>query len=256
MSQLIDKLPASIQDAYEILLQRCRDPYFARKVFQIVLVAGRPLTLDEMDVALKVSEHTSSYADLELEGPSRMEDILLTRCSLIISIVQSKVYFIHQTVKDFLLQIIGFEPPAGSTWQQSLRLEESHDIMAEICLRSITFSEIRLDRVNLCNALLPEDIRDIGDNRGMKSDRYWQRYAFLSYAAVYLADHYRNTRNSKYLGIITRFLEISSHRSVFGETASNYGTTLHAASAGGHESIVKKKPELTPKAYSCITHCI
>ncbi|KAL9023939.1 MAG: hypothetical protein Q9196_006870, partial [Gyalolechia fulgens] len=90
MNQLIDKLPEGIQDAYETLLQKCPEPSFARKVLQIVLVAARPLTVEEIDVALHVNEHTSSYDDLELEGSSRLEEMLPTRCGLMISIVQSK----------------------------------------------------------------------------------------------------------------------------------------------------------------------
>lgn len=87
MNQLIDKLPADIQDAYKVLLQRCPEPSFARKVLKIVLVASRPLTVDEIDVTLHVNEHISSYDNLELEGRSRLEDILPTRCGLIISII-------------------------------------------------------------------------------------------------------------------------------------------------------------------------
>ncbi len=113
MNELIDHLPASIQESYEILLQRCPDSLFARKVLRVVLVARRPLTLDEMDVTLKVSEKTSSYPDLELEGASRIRETLPSRCGLMLSIVESKVYFIHQIVKDFLLGKIGIKPPTG-----------------------------------------------------------------------------------------------------------------------------------------------
>ncbi|KAL8899297.1 MAG: hypothetical protein Q9207_006267 [Kuettlingeria erythrocarpa] len=233
MNQLIDELPANIADAYEILLQRCPEPSFARKVLQIVLVAGRPLTVKEMDVALNVNEHTSSYADLELEGPPRLEEMLPTRCGLMISIIQSKVYFIHQTVKEFLLDPTGVGPPAGRTWQKSLPLEKSHDVMSEICLRSVTFSEIRLDRADLCKALLPEDDRD------MEPNEYCQRYVFLSYAAIYWAEHYRNTPNSKYLGIIARFLETGDRCPLVDRYLQDIGTTLDAASLGGHEKIVQ-----------------
>ena len=188
--------------------------------------------MDEIDVALHVNEDTSSYNNLELEGRSRLKDILPTRYGLIISIIQSKVYFIHQTVKEFLLNTTGVEPPRR-TWQKSLYLEESHDIMTEICLRSITFSEIRLDRANLCNALLPENDRD------MEPNGYCQSYVFLLYATIYWADYYRNTLNSKYLGIIARFLEISDRRPVIGEYSRNFGTTLDAALFGGYEKIVQ-----------------
>ncbi|KAL9607102.1 MAG: hypothetical protein Q9167_007953, partial [Letrouitia subvulpina] len=60
MDRLIDNLPDDIHGSYEVLLQKCPDPDFARKVLQIVLVAARPLTLTEIDVALNVNEQTSS----------------------------------------------------------------------------------------------------------------------------------------------------------------------------------------------------
>jgi len=233
INELIDELPADIQDAYETLLQRCPQPLFARKVLQIVLVAGRPLTLDEMDVALNVNKQTSSYTNLELEGPSRLQETLPSRCGLMVSIIQSKVYLIHQTVKEFLLGKFGINPSAERIWQQSLSLEESHCLMAEICLRSITFSEIQLDRANLCNALLPKNDRE------MEPNEYCQNYDFLSYSAIYWAEHYHDTNNSKGMKIVERLLDTSDCCSIIGRYKYDYGTTLHAASAGGHEKIVQ-----------------
>jgi ABC-type phosphate/phosphonate transport system substrate-binding protein len=233
INELIDELPAGIQDAYETLLQRCPQPLFARKVLQIVLVAGRPLTLDEMDVALNVNKQTSSYTNLEREGSSRLQETLPSRCGLMVSIIQSKVYFIHQTVKEFLLGKAGINPSTERIWQQSLSLEESHCLMAEICLRSITFSEIQLNRANLCNALLPKNDRE------MEPNEYCQNYVFLSYSAIYWAEHYHDTNNSKGMKIVERLLDTSDCCSIIGRYERNCGTILHAASAGGHEKIVQ-----------------
>ena len=233
MDRLIDNLPDDTQGSYEVLLQKCPDPVFAKKVLQIVLVAARPLTLTEIDVALNVNEQTSSYANLEQEGSSRLQEILPSRCGLMVSIIQSKVYFIHQTVKEFLLGKVGSERPAGRVWQQSLELRESHHLMAEICLRSISFSEVQLDQANLCNALLPED------HRKMEPNAYCQRYIFLSYSAIYWAEHSRDQKNSNSMKTIEHCLENSDCRSVIGRWGKNYGTTLHAASLGGHEKIVQ-----------------
>lgn len=122
MNKLIDNLPVSIQESYDALLQRCDDPSFTKRALQIILVAGRPLTLEEMDVALYMDEQNLSCNDLELEGSSRLQEILPSRCGLMISIVQSKVYFIHQTVKDFLVNNEGKGSLSGKIWQQSLTL--------------------------------------------------------------------------------------------------------------------------------------
>ncbi len=235
MNELIDNLPSDIQDSYETLLRRCPNHRFAKKVLQIVLVAGRPLTLDEIDLAIGVNEQISSYADLEseLEGPSRLRETLPSRCGLMVSIIGSKVYFIHQTVKEFLLAGDSTKPSAGRIWQQSLDLGESHDLMADICLWSMSFSEVQLDQANLCNALLPEHHREI------KPNTYCRRYMFLSYSAIYWAEHCRDRKGSKGMKTIERFFESSDCRSIIDRWGREYGTALHAASFGGHEKIVQ-----------------
>ena len=73
----------------------------------------------------------------------------------------------------------------------------------------------------------------------MEPNGYCQSYIFLLYAAIYWADHYRNTLNSKYLEIIARFLEISDCPPVIDRYSRDFGTTLDAASLGGHEKIVQ-----------------
>ncbi len=232
MNELIGDLPSGIQDSYEALLQKCPNRQFAKKVLQIILVARRPLEIDEIDIAIGVSEQTSSYADLELEGSSRLQETLPSRCGLMVSVIQSKVYFIHQTVKEFLVSKVGTEPPAGRIWQQSLDLEESHQLMAQICLQSISFSDIRLDQANLCNALLPK-------NYQKEPNAYCRNYTFLSYSAIYWAEHFRDQKTSKGMKTIEHFLENSDHHSVTDYLGKDCGPTLHSASLGGHGKIVQ-----------------
>ena len=97
MNELIDNLSSGIQDFYETLFQRCLNRPFAKKVLQIVLVAGRPLTLDEIDLVIRVNEQTLSYADLELKGSSRLQETLPSRCGLMVSIIGSR--FLLSSVK-------------------------------------------------------------------------------------------------------------------------------------------------------------
>ena len=233
MNKLIDNLPVGIHESYEALLQRCDDPSFAKIALQIVLVAGRPLTLEEMDIALHVNEQTLSYADLELEGSPRLQETLPSRCGLMISIIQSKVYFIHQSVKEFLIDNDGIGSPSAKTWQQSLTLQMSHKLMTDICLRVITFSDIQVDRADLGNAFLPLNEREMGSNE------YCQSYSLLSYAAIFWADHYQHTKNYGAIKFIESFLTTSSGQSIIGSHRIDYGTTLHAASAGGHDKVVQ-----------------
>lgn len=186
MDRLIDDLPDNIQGTYEVLLLKCLDPYFGRKVLQIVLVAARPLTLTEIDVALSINNQNSSYADLEREDVDRLQETLPSRCGLMISVVQSKVYFIHQTFKEILLGKPGTKRPPGRAWRESLELEESYHLLTKICLRSISFSGIELYQAHFWNALLPENARE------MEPSTYCRSHTFLSYSAIYWADHFRD----------------------------------------------------------------
>ncbi|KAL6720812.1 hypothetical protein ACLMJK_002737 [Lecanora helva] len=233
MDRLIDKLPDDIEGSYEVLLQKCPDPFFARKVLQIVLVAARPLSLTEIDVALNVNKQTLSYADLEKEGPSRLQETLPSRCGLMVSIIQSKIYFIHQTVKDFLLGRASDRRPVGRIWQQSLDLIESHRLMTAVCLRVISFPEIHLSKANIWNALLPEGFR------AMKANEYCSNFMFLSYSTVYWIDHFRGQESNEGFKTIKWCLKKCSHSSVLGDLRVRFGSILEAASFGGHDDLVQ-----------------
>ena len=237
LDRTIDDLPDDIQSSYGVLLQKCPQPDFARTVLHLVLIAARPLTLSEMGfaLALSVDKETSSYTDLdlELETSSRLQETLPSRCGLMVSIINSRVYFIHQTVKEFLLGKVGTQPSARRTWQSSFDPVESHHLMAKICLRSITSPEIRLDQANLCNALLPKHDRE------MRPNAYCQAHRFLSYSAIHWADHFLNKRNNEGIQTLKYVLETNDSRLVKGSRGVSHGNTLHAASAGGHTEIVQ-----------------
>lgn len=104
--------------------------------------------------------------------------------------------------------------------------------MADICLRSIYISEVQLNQAILCTALLSEDARE------MKSNVYCQSHVFLLYSAIYWVKHSRDQEDSKNMKTIEQFLETSNYYSIIGRWGTSYGTTLHAASLGGHEKIV------------------
>ena len=233
-NKLIDDLPADIEGCYERLLQKSTDPAFAHKVLQIVLVAARPLTVTELDVAVNIHAQTSLYADLEdeLEGSCRVRDTLPSRCGMMISVIQSKVYFIHQTVKDFLLRRAGMGRQTDRAKQDTMYLTGSHLAMSRICLYNLCFRDIDLDLADICGALLPVEDREL------KANEYCRDHAFLSYSAIYWADHYLQ-EDGQSPETVMKLLEPGRGRPVRGRYDVNYGSQLHAASAGGHVNIVQ-----------------
>ena len=233
MNKLIDNLLNDIKNSYEVLFQKCFDFVFAKKVLQIVLIAARSLTLTEINVALNVNEQTSSYVILKQKKPFRLQKTLSSCCDFTISIIQSKVYFIHQTVKKFLFDKLDTERLVERVWQQFLKLKEFYHFLTEICLRFIIFSEVELHRTNLCNALFFENARE------MRSSTYCQNHTFLSYNAIYWADHFKDQKSNKNIQITEYILKKSNHHSVIDRFETDHDTILNAASFEDHNSIVQ-----------------
>ena len=93
--------------------------------------------------------------------------------------------------------------------------------------------EVELYQANLCNAVLPVDDRQTEPNA------YCQSLLFLSYSAVYWADHFRDQKGDKGIKTVDYFLKKSNCRSVADRWGFDCGTILHAASIGGHFVIVQ-----------------
>ena len=239
MDVLVENLPSNVQEAYETLLQKCPNQPFAKRVFEIVSVAYRPLTLDEIDFALSVREDSLTDTDFELEGTSRLQKTLSSRCGLMITIIQSKVYFIHHTVKDFLLRGIDPQSAYGTVWKHCIERNQAHYLMANICLKSFVSPNFQWDRANLYNALLPAEGRAMGMNA------YCQTYhfrgpmrSFLPYSAIYWADHYTAQKTWNITEMDEKLL---THREtiVFDQYGNEWGTLILPAAGGGHKGIVQ-----------------
>lgn len=112
MSQILDQIPKTVEEVYEALLNRnTHDPELrqeARTLLHLVVAAKRPLTLQEMDIAFNmaldyISVPPMSEDDLDLDGKHFVNRIR-NLCGLFVFIHDSKVYLIHQTAKEFLVQ--------------------------------------------------------------------------------------------------------------------------------------------------------
>ena len=139
--------------AYEELLKRVpsQDKEDVRTVLSIVIAAPFPLTTEQLDIALAVrkrflldpSVHPSAQYEneknLERRG-ERMSDWIRNTCRCFVTVYQKKVYFIHQTAKEFLLR----EPssgvqPSDDSWHKSITLKQGNATISEcwiayICL--------------------------------------------------------------------------------------------------------------------------
>ncbi|OSS43488.1 hypothetical protein B5807_11971 [Epicoccum nigrum] len=97
-----EKLPSTVNEAYEKILNTSKDRLSARKALAIILAANRALTLSELNIAMEIEMTTRSKHKLDLESVSDFQSRLRLMCGLFVSVHQTSVYLIHQTAREFL----------------------------------------------------------------------------------------------------------------------------------------------------------
>ncbi|RYP75529.1 hypothetical protein DL770_007382 [Monosporascus sp. CRB-9-2] len=175
----VRNIPSTVSEAYNRILSKSRDISLARKLLHIVVAAARPLTLSEMALALAIGPKHQSIGDIDLVPEEKFRDDIRQLCGLFVVGVDSKVYLLHQTAREFLVP-----PPSGSSplgnntalqWQFSLHPKESHRILAEICILRLSLLDFNLS----------------GLRASADEHQYIAMRTFLQYAAQYWADHFR-----------------------------------------------------------------
>jgi hypothetical protein len=106
-----------------------------------------------MSVALALKENRRSYGDLDLRSEARFRENVRDLCGLFVTIIDSKIYLLHQTAKEFLVQNSLANDPktvqSNLKWKYSLRPRESHRILAEICIWHLLFGEFETHPLNV-----------------------------------------------------------------------------------------------------------
>ena len=206
LASLIKKLPRSVYDAYEQILKRSVEPELARKILQIVIAAKRALTVSEMNVALALAlqGRCSSYDALDRPSDQDFKSSLKQICGLFVSIVDQKVYLLHQTAREFLICQPGL---TSQGWQHSVSLESGHSLLFRICVYLLCFSEFgfppwRLPKFNY---------------NSFKYESYslWtDGHVLLYYAAKAWMQHYHQTQQNSDNDLIEAGLELcnTSHK--------------------------------------------
>ncbi|KAI1294320.1 purine and uridine phosphorylase [Xylaria venustula] len=72
--EVISRLPRTVDEAYERNLSRSPNIQDAKKLLHIVIAAARPMTTNEMNVALAIQETSRSYKDLDLKADERFRE--------------------------------------------------------------------------------------------------------------------------------------------------------------------------------------
>ncbi|KAL4755652.1 ankyrin repeat-containing domain protein, partial [Aspergillus foveolatus] len=136
---LLSNLPSRVSEAYEKILDRSKNELQTETLLQIVLAAARPLTLDEANIALTLALHNGhsiSHDALESKLWSRkgFKSTVTNLCGLFINVYDSKLSFMHETARDFLIH-----PKRHGKWQGRLDMSKSHSKMSVACLTYLSY---------------------------------------------------------------------------------------------------------------------
>ena len=174
IAAISNAIPESVEAAYTAILNKSTEKNSARKLLYIVLAATRPLTLDEVNVAMNIQESDTSYHDLTLWPPSDCEVIIKNMCGLFLSVVDSSVYLIHQTAKEFLIAVSSdpcpsaLERPSSQIWKHCFPLPRSNLCLLEISMWFLQLQEFQVDEIRSIYEMKAINRRT--DNRQVAND--------------------------------------------------------------------------------------
>lgn len=151
-----DKIPNTVNEAYEKILNKSKDSAKAKRLLHIIMAAKRPLSVEELSLAVAVDKKIKSSESLmeNVEPPQRFRSTLRDMCGLMLVVVDNKVYPLHQTVKEFLVpNAFGVvtsnsrDSEFSSEWSNSLAPAQSNKVLAETLTWYLdsTFTEAGLD---------------------------------------------------------------------------------------------------------------
>ena len=230
-------LPKTVDEAYERILSRSRNFEEAKRLLHIIVAAERPLTLKEMSVALALRENHRSYGDLDPKPEDRFRENIRDLCGLFVTIIDLKIYLLHQTAKEFLVQNSLTNDPesvqSNFKWKDSLRPQESHRILAETCIWHLLFGEFETHPLNVNTSM----------------SHYVDSHVFLDYSAKHWTVHFNKSyiEADAVIQSLLRICDASSNscmtwfRIYWASTHTDFPenfTTLMIASYFGLEAVV------------------
>ncbi|KAI0413476.1 hypothetical protein F5X98DRAFT_390791 [Xylaria grammica] len=173
---LLDSIPDEHAKAYEEILNRSNTNCITRVIFQLMLAAKEPLSVDEANYALTLATAEPPFVSLPLlkDRLWDTENFISTAknlCGLLVDFHDSKLSFIHQTVREFLTDC----PQGHGTWnwRGRFKLPECHAAISRSCIHYLPLMES--DDQNTSEVTHP----------------------FLSYAKFYWPLHYREQDNKR-----------------------------------------------------------
>ena len=140
LNNMLSTIPTKLEDIYEKVLSHIppADVAPARKVMYIMLAAIEPLGVEEMNSAFSISDEDTSWQQIDFEAS--IVDYVKHILPRLVKVIDSKFYFVHHTVKEFL----SGPSQVQSTllrWKHTLSPLEADYVLATSCIRYLMLSD-------------------------------------------------------------------------------------------------------------------
>lgn len=243
--RITTSLPRKLDEIYEKILQDMPEQEQAKKALTLLVTALRPLTLEELNIALHLRETDRSIEDLKSRLEPAMGRKIKGLCGPFIRVIDSRVHLVHQTAKEFLVKPYNNATPLKNSWKHCLEPAKSNFVLARICIWYLSFDIFEQQPLAFDAQTQAE--------RDHQVENYVKNHDFLDYAVKYWGNHFRRSESYGEQGLLKPVLELCDSRSgrfttwfqVFWTTISQLPsfpqnlTTLMLASYFGHKSIVQ-----------------
>lgn len=165
-----------IDTVYAGLLAGRTDKTQARKLLSLVLAATRPLSVEELSIALAIKPEFDtfekaagrrkptdySFSDIEDDLVYPFENHIKALCGHFIRVIRNKIYLVHETARDFLLETqeatmnendevwfalddensmilgpddaVSYNVEPSLPWKSSINMLQCHSLCLEVCV--------------------------------------------------------------------------------------------------------------------------
>jgi len=230
----------------------------ARRLFQCLVAAARPLQVDEVAEVLAIEFSPITEPSL-MKGwrPENPEEAVLSTCSTLISIIEDKgskiVQFSHFSVKEFLTSDRLQTSEFGNVRHYHVPIDAAHTTLARLCFTMLLPSEEKMDKKRVeALPLAPYSARHWVDHVKFENvaaqfkdamERLFDptKPHFKAWTQIYNIDDGNELSQATplYYAVLCGFTPLAKHLVVahaedVNARCGHHRTPLHAASYRGH----------------------
>jgi len=216
--RIVEDLPKGLAATYERFLYNIPTKYQEVAAMLLHFIAGsiRPLSLDEVRILLALKDPQQSIASIEVDSQPNIQETIETILGPLIRISEGRVYFVHQTAKDFLNSLYK-QPDHPLSKAYGIDQINADLLLARSCISYLLLNDFSVDSFaedqggtqdspcSLLRTSEDEGLDDIWDELDLRDNMFLRdpdvadsercsliakKYAFFDYSAVHWTRHF------------------------------------------------------------------